>query len=163
MIACFCLFTFQFPLVADCSSGTYTAHFSVVEPQSSSYQTEVRIILYHCSSPIGISMGGMNPSGFGWGYSRVRVRVEIFHPANDPTPESRSPGYRTHIGRQLGSETRTHQRPCKVSYANSSQARARCSVTLKVISPSLTGLTAIRQLSATYSRVLQVVQLYLWI
>jgi len=36
---------------------------------------------------LGISMGGLNPSGFGWGRGWVRVRVAIFHPANDPYPD----------------------------------------------------------------------------
>jgi len=52
VIVHFYLFAFQTSLVADRSSSTYTAYFALVEPQSSCYQTEVSIILHHCSLPI---------------------------------------------------------------------------------------------------------------
>jgi len=59
---------------------------------------KISLVDHHeLGSHVGISTDGVNPWGFGWGYGRVGVRVEIFHPANDPTPDSGSSRYQSHI------------------------------------------------------------------
>ena len=75
MITYFYLFAFHFPLVADRSSGTYTVYFPVVEPQSSCYQTEVSIILCHCSSPVAHSSLAFLLSAYRYTCSQCSLHV----------------------------------------------------------------------------------------
>jgi len=53
-----------------------------------------------CKLNLGIVTGGVDPLGFGSGRSQVRVRVEIFHPANDPYPDTRSCRFSTYLNSQ---------------------------------------------------------------
>jgi len=75
VITCFYLFAFQFLLVADRLSSTYTAYLSVVEPQSSCYQTEVSIILYHCSSPTAYT--SLASLLFAYRYTRLQCSLHV--------------------------------------------------------------------------------------